>query len=148
MKGIQVFEGESTVTILFGEQPNQHCFYIDVEEDSLYFDGNQIKTTSVEFQYTKELLFEKNKRREKKRILTFPKGKEKCPFVLACDCGFDGRIFIKFFAPKTYCLPRGKPEKVYSYWHCRRESLKKFYDGDLHTPKKTWSVQYKKEALA
>ena len=141
----EVFVGEDAVTILFEKIPNRHCLYIDIEKDMLFFDETRIKTTGVEFQYTKALLFEKNKGREKKRILTFPKGNEKCPFVLACDCGWDGRIFIKFFAPETYCRPRGKPSHVYSYWHDRRESLKKFYMTDLHSPKKVWPVQYKKD---
>ena len=144
----EVFVGEDAITILFGEIPNRNTIYIDVKEDKLFFDGVRLKTTSREFSYNKELLFEKNKGFEKRRIFTFPKGNEKNPFILAIDCGWDGHVFAKFFRRENYLQPRGKPAFVFSYWHSRREGLKKFYDGDLHEPKMVWPVQYKKELLA
>ncbi len=143
----QVFVGADAITILFGSIPNRHTIYIDVEKDQLFFDGNRMKTTNTEFNYNKEFMFERNKNLEKKRILTFPKGNEPSPVVLAVDCGWDGRIFFKFFTRETYSVPRGKPLKVFSYWHDRRAKEKKFYNGDLHEPGRVWPAQYKKDVL-
>jgi len=141
---MDLFLGEESVTLNFGREPNRHCLFIDVKEDRLYLDGCRLLTTKKEFNYTKGLVFQKNAIRKKARIKTITfEGK-----VLAVDVGTDGRVFFKFFARETYSVFRGKPLKTYSYWHSRSEGLKKFYEGDLHTPKKIWSVQYKKEALA
>ena len=41
----QVFIGEDAVTILFGEIPNRHTIFIDIENDQLFFDGFRLKTT-------------------------------------------------------------------------------------------------------
>ncbi len=140
---VKVFEGENSITMLFGSQPNQKTLFIDIEEDRLYWNGNWLKTTKLEFNYNKDVMFEKNKKFEKKRILTHEfEGK-----VLAIDCGFDGRVFGKFFTKKKYLTFRGNPEIVFSYWHCRREGLKKWYSGDLSNPKKVWKVQYNNQVI-
>lgn len=148
MRGLQIFEGAEGITVLFGKIPFNHCLYFDVENDHVYFDGVRVKTTKLEFNYTKDLMFQKNKQFQKKRVLTFPKSDGKSPFVLALDVGFDGRLFAKFFYPKVYRTMRGKPEKVLSYWHDRQAKEKKFYEDDLSRPKRVWKCKYKKDVLA
>ncbi len=141
---MNLFLGEESITLNFGKEPNKHCLFIDIKEDRLYLDGFRLLTTKKEFDYTKGFMFQKNAVRKKARIRTVTfEGK-----VLAIDCGPDGRTFFKFFARETYSVFRGKPLKTYSYWHDRRDAVKKFYDGDLHNPKRIWPVEYKKEALA
>jgi len=145
MSGPQVFLGKETVTILFGSIP-KHCIYVDIKEDKLYFDGERIMTTQAQFSYTKEKMMQKNKSVPKKRLLTWPKGDEsiKTPVVFNINIGFDGRLFFLFYKKKDYVEFRSPPFQKYSYWHDRRAGEKKFYENDLHEPKKTWPVQYKK----
>lgn len=141
---MNLFIGEQTITLNFGVEPNRHCLFINVEEDRLYLDGSRLLTTKKEFDYTKGLMFQKNAIRKKVRIKTISfAGK-----ILGIDVGPDGRVFFKFFARETYSLFRGKPLITYSYWHCRREGLKKFYEGNLSEPSKVWPVEYKNEILS
>lgn len=141
---MDLFLGEESITLNFGREPNKHCLFIDIKEDRLYLDGSRLLTTKKEFNYTKDLMFQKNAIRKKARIKTVTfDGK-----VLGIDICPDGRVFFKFFTRETYSVFRGKPLKTYSYHHSRIEGLKKFYDGDLHTPKMVWPVTYKNEALA
>ncbi len=141
---MDLFLGEETITLNFGKEPNRHCLFIDVKEDQLYLDGFRLMTTKKEFNYNKDIMFQKNAIRKKARIKTITfEGK-----VLAIDCGIDGRTFFKFFTRETYSVFRGKPIMTYSYWHDRSDAVKRFYKQDLHNPIKTWPVKYKKEVIA
>lgn len=141
---MDLFLGEDSITLNFGKEPNKHCLFIDVKQDQLFLDGSRLMTTKKEFNYNKDIMFQKNAVRKKSRIKTVTfEGK-----VLGIDVGPDGRTFFKFFTRETYSVFRGKPIVTYSYHHSRVEGLKKFYKRDLHNPIKIWPVKYKKEALA
>ncbi len=141
---IKVFDdGVDTITLVLGDTTKKHALVVDVKNDQLFFDGERLKTTSTEFNYNKGAMFEKNKGKEKTRIMTCIA----CGKVLAIDCGYDGRVFIKLFDRQKYSQYRGAPEKLWSYWHDRRAKEKKWYDQDLHTPKRVWKAEYKKDMV-
>ncbi len=135
----EVFVGEASITFVLGVAPNKRCLFIDVEADRIYLDGLRILTTRPEFNYNKGLMFEKNKRAEKKRLRTL----KFCGKVFCLDVGHDGRLFMILFSRDAYEKFRGAPIITYSYHHSRREGLKKFYAGDLSNPVKVWPVEYK-----
>lgn len=127
----KVFVGSDAITILFGRTPNSHTLYISAAEDRLYYDGERMKTTQHEFHYNEP---RQEKGFEKKRVKTiYVKGR-----IIAVDVGWDGRIFIKLFEQKKYLEFKGKPYKVFSYWNCRADKEKRFYEDDLSKPKRVW----------
>lgn len=109
-----------------------HALLIDTSEegkDSIFIDGERVKTTSAE-QYMTKYAKKVNLPHPKRRIATI----QSRNFIWVLNIGIDGRIFLHKFTPEKYRTFRGKPEMTFSYWNCKSEKTKYFYDGDLTIP--------------
>lgn len=116
---------------------DQHAIIIDIDLNQLFIDGELLKLDELEKSYTKHLLKEKNRFKQKKRIRTLYAKSA----VLAVDIGYDGRIFLKLWLSKvTYDRFRRKPEWCASYWNDKDRKEKKIYVQNLQRPKHLFKI--------
>ncbi len=115
-----------------------NCLLFSVKEDRIYFNGERIKTTNLEHRYNRSKMFERNKEIPKKRIKTLKFN----GLIFGLDVGFDGRLFGKVWKQKDFDTFRGPPFFTFSYWSDRRGKEIKWYEEDLHTPKRVYNTEY------